>query len=817
MRAKLIRTIICVVLCLAISGSAFAGSVNLLNYLSYDPAERNQGNCGNCWVWAGTAVMEIARAVQNAGKDRLSIQFVNSCDTAPSFACAGGLPDDFKKFYQYQGFAIPWSNTNAAFHDGAWDMVTTLSAVSCGSIGLWPNYPISFIAYSQIVTRNVSQSTAIANIKNVLNQNKAVHMDFYWPNADDRKLFLDGWIKQDESFKWNPDFSCGHTWVNDQASGHAVVIVGYNDDDPDPDRHHWIVLNSWGIGPQDNRPNGLFLMKMNINYDCTYPRYSYYDHQALVFYDYDYTFPGSAACAYSISPTSLSFGSSAGSGGVNIATQSGCSWTVNGNPDWVTITSGSSGTGNGVVNYKISANTNTQSRQGEFTIAGKAFMLTQEGSSTVPSTILLNGDFESGLQNWTEYSSGGYYLITNYAPYAFSGSWFAWLGGYDQGTEMIYQDVAIPSDATSASVDFYYQIATDETATTTAYDKMVVGILNPSDNTVLKSLATLSNLDASSDWVRSNQMDISEFVDQTIRLVFDVTTDWSNPSYFIVDDVSLSVTFSSRPNITPYQPSGWSDKIVVSNATGSYTDSNPLNTTDTLYVDWAVLNNGSVATASTFDIHLYVDGVQKTGWQLDPPRNPNNYIPLSDYSIGSLDAGQHEIKIVADSSEAIDESNENDNTYTKTITVQGMSVALPVPTAQMTYANPAIVTPVLSSDPAQAHPIGIGDVATGGSNLSVAVAIDQFTAPVDIYFLLYSPTIDPFNVYQFTFAGLIQPISAGLVPWKSASLAAVNENLFGNIPVSCLPSGTYELGLLVTPAGDHSLTKCYLWVTEFML
>ena len=32
------------------------GALNLLNYLYYDPVERNQGGCGNCWAWAGNGV-----------------------------------------------------------------------------------------------------------------------------------------------------------------------------------------------------------------------------------------------------------------------------------------------------------------------------------------------------------------------------------------------------------------------------------------------------------------------------------------------------------------------------------------------------------------------------------------------------------------------------------------------------------------------------------------------------------------------------------------------------------------------------------------
>jgi hypothetical protein len=35
------------------------------------------------------------------------------------------------------------------------------------------------------------------------------------------------------------------------------------------------------------------------------------------------------------------------------------------------------------------------------------------------------------------------------------------------------------------------------------------------------------------------------------------------------------------PNLTPYKPSGWSDKIVVSTTTGTTIDSDPLGDDDT--------------------------------------------------------------------------------------------------------------------------------------------------------------------------------------------------------------------------------------------
>jgi hypothetical protein len=101
----------------------------------------------------------------------------------------------------------------------------------------------------------------------------------------------------------------------------------------------------------------------------------------------------------------------------------------------------------------------------------------------------------------------------------------------------------------------------------------------------------------------------------------------------------------SLVNLALYQPQGWGDKVVVSNLKGSYLDTTKLCTSDTLYVDFAVINNGSVATAVTFYTELSVDGVLRETWQTDPPLQPNQYVYVSDYSIGSLSAGGHQIYI----------------------------------------------------------------------------------------------------------------------------------------------------------------------------
>jgi hypothetical protein len=152
---------------------------------------------------------------------------------------------------------------------------------------------------------------------------------------------------------------------------------------------------------------------------------------------------------------------------------------------------------------------------------------------------------------------------------------------------------------------------------------------------------------------------------------------------------TITVTSPGQPNLTPYQPTGWSGKIVISNTTGTNTDSSPLKATDTLYVDWAVLNNGTAATATTFYTKLYVDGTERTSWYTDPPLNVNFYVNIQDYSLGSLSAGPHTIKVVTDATSAISESNESDNEYTKTITVTSGSPIIRIEPTTLNFNQPA--------------------------------------------------------------------------------------------------------------------------------
>ncbi|MGD0885995.1 MAG: fibronectin type III domain-containing protein [Thermodesulfovibrionales bacterium] len=144
------------------------------------------------------------------------------------------------------------------------------------------------------------------------------------------------------------------------------------------------------------------------------------------------------------------------------------------------------------------------------------------------------------------------------------------------------------------------------------------------------------------------------------------------------------------------------------------------------------------------------------------------------------------------------------------------AASIPVPAGQQSFVtDPPVVTPTINTVPAQASPIGVGPVATGGSMVSILTGLGQFSGPVDIYFGIYAPAIDPVNIYILTPTGFQTLATAGLVPWISNTPGSIDVPFFGNIPISQLPPGTYTLYLGVAPTGSTS--TYYLWETSFML
>jgi hypothetical protein len=154
------------------------------------------------------------------------------------------------------------------------------------------------------------------------------------------------------------------------------------------------------------------------------------------------------------------------------------------------------------------------------------------------SQLLGNPGFETGTAAPWVATSG---VINNSTSQpARTGTWKAWLDGYGSShTDSVYQDVTIPSTATSATLTFWLHIDTAETTTTTAFDTLKPQVRNTS-NTVLATLATYSNLDKNTGYAQKS-FNLIAYKGQTIRIYFLGVEDSSLQTSFVIDDTALNV------------------------------------------------------------------------------------------------------------------------------------------------------------------------------------------------------------------------------------------------------------------------------------
>jgi YVTN family beta-propeller protein len=106
-------------------------------------------------------------------------------------------------------------------------------------------------------------------------------------------------------------------------------------------------------------------------------------------------------CSYSLSSTSASLGSGGGSGSVNVTAPGGCGWQASSDSSWLTIQSGFSGSGNGVVGFSVAGNSATITRTGHLFVGGDTFTVTQTGVGFSPIRINCGGPaMTNSLGTW---------------------------------------------------------------------------------------------------------------------------------------------------------------------------------------------------------------------------------------------------------------------------------------------------------------------------------------------------------------------------------------------------------------------------------
>lgn len=251
-----------------------------------------------------------------------------------------------------------------------------------------------------------------------------------------------------------------------------------------------------------------------------------------------------ANCSYSISPTIASPAATASSGTVAVTATAGCVWASSSAANWITITSGTSGTGNGTVYYSVAANSTTSSRTGTMTIAGQTFTVNQAAGScsysispTAASAAALGGSGSLSVTAsagcaWTASSGAAWITIT--------------AGGSGAGNGTVSYSVAVNSTTSSragtltvAGQTFTVTQAVDTTAP-------AVSLTSPAASSTVSGTITLSA--TASDPVGISRV---EFYRDNTTMVGTATA-----GYSIADDTTKVSNGSHTYNSKAYDLAG---------------------------------------------------------------------------------------------------------------------------------------------------------------------------------------------------------------------------------------------------------------------
>jgi len=252
----------------------------------------------------------------------------------------------------------------------------------------------------------------------------------------------------------------------------------------------------------------------------------------------------------------------------------------------------------------------------------------------------------------------------------------------------------------------------------------------------------------------------------------------------------------AQANLTPYQPPGWSDKIVVSpNANNSTNYTGTFVATETLYVAWCVINSGSQTASAGFDVDLYVDGALSQSFPVSALQ-PGFYSYYYGIQIGTLSAGTHAVEMVVDPSDAVTNDNHADNSYTKMITVQAVTAGAPTPLSPVNGSTGLPEVPFFSwTAPTNANKYRIL-LATNGADLPSSTTASNGGPSVVINAVTltnsFSPsiTLTPNQNYFWEVHGIVAGSDSGT--WSGIQRFATG------------PSGN---GVTIIPTFDSSITS----------
>jgi Zn-dependent metalloprotease len=165
--------------------------------------------------------------------------------------------------------------------------------------------------------------------------------------------------------------------------------------------------------------------------------------------------------------------------------------------------------------------------------------------------LIVSGGFEQD-QGWVQVSQTNSALIDTQLP--LSGARSAWLGGTDQESlQYIYQDVALPANATSIKLGYSrytHQEVSGLLGILSADATFSVALANTNGD-LLATVEEIPSSKADEAWKEAGA-DLSAYAGKTLRLIFSSENPKGNVSSMFVDEVSaIACTTGSGPAAPP--------------------------------------------------------------------------------------------------------------------------------------------------------------------------------------------------------------------------------------------------------------------------